>query len=252
MISQLLSVIAGFVLGLIFGSFFAALIMRWPEGKSVLSGRSACDRCGRSLGARELVPLASALVQRGQCRTCGAPIDPLHWQMELSCALVGAGAAWLAPVPQAWGWMVLGWLLLTLSVLDARHYWLPDALTLMLAGLGLTIGPLVTGVHFVDAAVGAAAGYGALLIVALAYKQLRGREGLGMGDAKLLGALGAWFGWQALPFILLLAALLGLGWALTAAIRSGVRLNGLTMIPLGTFLSIAAIPAGLLAKVLIY
>ncbi len=243
--------VAGAILGLIFGSFFAALITRWPEGKSVLRGRSACDGCGRALRASELVPLLSALALRGRCKTCGAGIDPLHWRMELGCAFIGAVSAFLCPFLESLGAMALGWILLTLAALDARHYWLPDALTLPLAALGLTVGPWVTGVSFTDALIGAAAGYGALLTVALGYRALRGREGLGLGDAKLLGALGGWFGWQALPLILLGASLLGLGWALAVALASRGRLVGQARLPLGTFLCIAAVPAAFAARQLL-
>jgi len=241
-IAQPFAVIAGVVLGLIFGSFFAALMMRWPDGKSVLRGRSACDQCGRVLGPVELVPLLSALMQRGRCMSCGAWIDPVHWRIELGCAVIGGVAAFVAPLPYALGWMALGWILLALAVLDARHYWLPDALTLPLAGLGLMVAPWVTGTRLTDGLIGAAIGYGVLLLIAIAYRKLRGREGLGLGDAKLLGALGAWFGWQALPFILLAASLLGLVTALAGAVRSGGRLNAQSMLPLGTFLCVAALP----------
>lgn len=243
--------LAGFLLGLIFGSFFAALILRWPEEKSVLKGRSQCDACGRALGAGDLVPLLSALVLRGRCRRCGARIDPLHWRVELACAIIGLAAALGAPFPFALGWMVLGWLLLVLAVLDARHYWLPDALTLTLAGLGLMIAPWVTGVLLIDSAIGAAAGYGALFAIAIGYRMLRGREGLGLGDAKLLGALGAWFGWQALPFILLAASLAGIAFALVSAIVARKRLEAHAMLPLGTFLCIAALPGWWISRMLL-
>lgn len=244
--------LAGFLLGLIFGSFFAALIMRWPEGKSVLKGRSHCDSCGRALGAMELIPLFSAIMLRGRCRGCNAHIDPLHWRIELACGVIGAAAAMIAPFPFALGWMVLGWLLLVLAVLDARHYWLPDVLTLSLAGLGLMIAPWITGTSLTDGAIGAAAGYGALLAIAIGYRLLRRREGLGLGDAKLLGALGAWLGWQALPFILLTASLLGLCVALTAALASRTRLDRNMMLPLGTFLCIGALPGWWISRVLLF
>lgn len=238
--------VSGFVLGLVAGSFLATLILRWPEGRSVLRGRSACDGCGRSLHARDLVPLLSALAQRGRCRACGAKIDPFHWQIELACGGIGALAAALAPFPLALGWMVAGWMLLTLAVLDARHYWLPDALTLALAFLGLTIGPWVTGVALTDSVIGAVAGYGALMAVAFAYRALRGREGLGLGDAKLLGALGAWAGWQALPMLLFLASALALVFAVGQALIQRKRLDAHTMLPLGTFLCMAAPPVMLM------
>ncbi|MGE4432073.1 MAG: A24 family peptidase [Sphingobium sp.] len=235
------------VLGLIFGSFLAALAMRWPEGRSILSGRSCCDGCGRTLRAIELVPVVSALASRGRCRGCGARIDPLHMGMELGCAIIAMAAVLAAPLPQALGWMLLGWGLLTLAVLDARHYWLPDALTLPLIFLGLTIGPWVTGVSLRDAVIGAAVGYGALLAIALTYRALRGRDGLGLGDAKLLGALGAWFGWQALPFILLASSVLALIWVALRAVTGG-QIDRTTRIAFGAFLCAAAIPAGIMAR----
>ena len=230
--------LVGGVAGAIIGSFLATLILRWPQGRGVARGRSACDGCGRVLGARDLVPLLSALVQRGRCRTCGAAIDPLHGRVEAGCALIGALAIGGMPGPGGIGWAVLGWMLLTLAVLDWRHFWLPDALTLPLAFLGLTLGMWATDVVLIDRIIGAAVGYGALLAIALAYRALRGRDGLGLGDAKLLGALGAWFGWQALPFILLIAAVTGL----LVMVVTGRARDRTARVPLGTFLALAALP----------
>jgi leader peptidase (prepilin peptidase)/N-methyltransferase len=240
----------GGVAGAIAGSFLGTLILRWPQGRGVSRGRSACDGCGRLLSAVDLVPLLSALVQRGQCRTCGAAIDPLHGRVEAGCAIIGALALGFAPDPGGIGWALLGWLLLTLAVLDKRHFWLPDALTLPLAFLGFTIGLWTTDVAMVDRVIGAVAGYGALLAVTVGYRLLRGRDGLGLGDTKLLGALGAWFGWQALPFILLLAASLGLI-AVLAAMALGRAVNGATRVPLGTFLALAAVPGWWAATLLL-
>lgn len=233
--------LAGALMGAIAGSFLATIVLRWPQGRSVARGRSACDGCGRVLGVGDLIPLASALVQRGRCRTCGARIDPLHGRMEAGCALIGALALAAMPDLGGVGWALLGWLLMTLAVLDWRHFWLPDALTLPLAFAGLTIGLWATDVTLQDRVIGAVVGYAALLIVARSYRALRGREGLGLGDAKLLGALGAWFGWQALPFILFLSALLGL--LIVAVVMIGGRpADAATRVPLGTFLAIGAVP----------
>lgn len=237
MIQPVMALVGG-VAGAIIGSFLATLILRWPQGRGVARGRSACDGCGRVLGVRDLVPLLSALVQRGRCRTCGTAIDPLHGQVEAGCALIGALAIGGMPGPGGIGWAVLGWMLLTLAMLDWRHFWLPDALTLPLAFLGLTLGMWATDVVLIDRIIGAAVGYGALLAIALAYRALRGRDGLGLGDAKLLGALGAWFGWQALPFILLIAAVTGL----LVMVVTGRARDRTARVPLGTFLALAALP----------
>lgn len=233
--------ILGGVAGAIAGSFLGTLALRWPEGREVARGRSACDGCGRVLGAIDLVPVISGLMLQGRCRTCGAKIDTLHGRMEAACAVIGALACGAAPGLTGAGWALLGWLLLTLAVLDWRHFWLPDALTLPLAFLGLTLGLWVTDVTLVDRLIGAAAGYAVLLLVAVSYRAARGREGLGLGDAKLMGALGGWFGWQALPFILLMAASLGLLVVLIGMI-GGRRMTAASRVPLGTFLAIAALP----------
>ena len=246
---QTFPALLGATAGAIAGSFLATIILRWPEGRGVLRGRSACDGCGRVLGVVDLVPMVSALVQRGRCRSCGAPIDPLHGRVEAGCAIIGALALGFSPDPGGVGWAMLGWHLLTLAVLDRRHFWLPDGLTLPLAFLGFTIGSWATDTTMVGRAVGALAGYLALMLIALGYRRFRGRDGLGLGDAKLLGALGAWFGWQALPFILLLAASVGL-LAVGAVMATGRRIDGATRLPLGTFLAIAAVPGWWLATVL--
>ncbi|WP_336960038.1 A24 family peptidase [Sphingobium aquiterrae] len=243
--------LAGVVLGAIAGSFLGTLALRWPAGRSIMKGRSACDACGRTVGTLELVPLLSAIALQWRCRGCGARIDPLHWRMELAMAAIGGIALALVPDIGGLGWALLGWLLLTLAVLDWRHFWLPDALTLPLAFLGFTIGLWASDVAMTDRMIGAIAGYAALLAISLGYRALRGREGLGLGDAKLLGAIGAWFGWQALPFVLLVASAVALLMVALGSMRGGARLSGSTRIPLGTFLCIAALPGWLLMRALI-
>ncbi|SEJ59901.1 leader peptidase (prepilin peptidase) / N-methyltransferase [Sphingobium sp. AP50] len=240
---QPIPALIGALAGAILGSFLATLILRWPQGRGVMRGRSACDGCGRTLTARDLIPMLSAMLSKGRCRTCGAAIDPLHGRVEAGCAIIGALAIGFRPDLGGIGWALLGWLLLTLAVLDWRHFWLPDALTLPLAFLGFTIGLWATDVALTDRVIGAAVGYGALLGLALGYRALRGREGLGLGDAKLLGALGAWFGWHALPFLLLIASVMGLGIMLAI----GRAKDRTARVPLGTFLALAAIPAWLVA-----
>ena len=237
------AMLAGGILGAIIGSFLATLILRWPEGRSVTKGRSACDSCGATLAARDLVPILSATILRGRCRRCGGRIDPFHSRVEVASAMIGALAIGVAPDLSGIAWALLGWLLLTLAMLDWRHYWLPDALTMSLAFLGLTIGIWANNVALADRVIGATLGYGALLLLSVGYRAVRKREGLGLGDAKLFGALGAWFGWQALPFILLIASVVGLA----AMIVSGRATSGAARVPLGTFLALAAIPGWMIA-----
>ncbi len=226
------------------GSFLGVLVLRLPAGRPVATGRSACDRCGVPLRARDLVPLASYLLLRGRCRRCGAPIGRFAPAIELAALLVAAVAAAAAvlrgdvPMPLAWTWSgcLLGWTLLALACIDRRCHRLPDPLTLPLLLLGLAVctwlGPGDLGAH----AAGAVAGYLGFRLVSLTYRRLRGRDGLGAGDAKLLAAGGAWLGIAALPMLVLLAALATLATALVAA-RG--RLRAEQAVPFGPGLAVA-------------
>ncbi|PZU11066.1 A24 family peptidase [Sphingomonas sp.] len=221
--------VAGALLGLVAGSFLSTLAIRWPAGRSVARGRSACDGCGAPIAAWRLVPLASFVAQRGRAGCCGGTIDWRHPAMEVLCAAIGAVALILAPGWPGAAGALFGWGLAVLALLDLDHFWLPDRLTLPLGALGLAIGPALA----IDRLIGAAAGYAALALLAAAYRRARGRIGLGRGDAKLLGAIGAWLGWAALPFVLLAACALGILWAILA--RKGAQ----DRLPLGTLLAVA-------------
>lgn len=232
------------VAGAIVGSFIAALALRWLDDRSVLAGRSVCDGCGATLRAWELVPILSFVGLRGRCARCRLPIDPAHWQIEMLAALIGASAGWVAGA-DGWTGALFGWSLLALGALDALALWLPDRLTLWLAGVGLAIGGLGYPPSLADRIVGGAIGFGGLWMIAAGYKWWRGREGMGGGDPKLMGAIGLWLGWRMLPGVLLVACMIGLGFV---AIRHllGRRMDARDMVPLGLLLALAAYPAWLL------
>ena len=232
------------LLGLIAGSFVAALVVRWPQGRSVVAGRSACDACGVTLRASDLVPLLSALLLRGRCRACGARIDPVHWHTEAAGAAIGAAAGLVAAGPVALAGAVFGWLLLALALLDLRHWWLPDRLSATLALAGVTSGATGLAPDWTERAIGGAAGFGCLWAIAWAYRRVRGREGMGGGDPKLLGAIGLWLGWRMLPGVLLLASVAGLGWVAWTVAR-GKAVAATDAVPFGVLLAVAAYPVWL-------
>ena len=209
-----------------------------------MRGRSACDACGATLHARDLVPVLSAVALRGRCRACGARIDPVHWQIEAAGAAIGAAAGLVVAGPEAVAGAVFGWLLLALAALDLRHWWLPDRLTAMLALTGLASGAAGVIPPLAERAIGGTAGFASLWLIAAAYRRLRGREGMGGGDPKLFGAIGLWLGWRMLPGVLLLASVIGLGWVLWQAAR-GRRPAATDAVPFGVLLALAAYPGWL-------
>ncbi len=236
--------IAGLIAGLVFGSFIAALTQRWGDGRSIVHGRSVCDSCAAPLRWFELVPVLSFALQRGRCRRCGAAIPARHFGIEIAAGLIGALALLVLPGAGGWAGAGFGWLLLALLVLDAEHFWLPDALTLPLFVAGLVAG-LWLDPPLMERAIGAVAGWASLAGIAFGYRRLAGRDGMGGGDPKLLAGIGAWLGWPLLPFVVLAAALLGLVLALADHWRGGA-VDRLTPLPLGALLAAAAFPAWLL------
>ena len=217
------------------GSVLGVLVRRLPAGLPVVLDRSRCEHCGHPLRPVELVPVLSFLWQRGRCRHCGAAIARQHLWMELAALAVPASAAWFEPDGVfLWADCLLGWMLLALAVIDWTHLRLPDALTLPLLLAGLAEAAWLEPGEAADRAWAAALGYGVLRLLGLAYRWLRGRDGLGGGDAKLFAASGAWVGLAGLGPTLGIAAAAGFA----AALVRGKGLRAHTMVPLGSCLAL--------------
>ncbi len=192
------------------GSFLGVLICRLPEGQSVIWGRSRCDSCGVALGLPEIVPIIGSFLAGGRCRSCGAPIPRLYLLVELAATGIALWSVLVVPGWLAWISCGLGWTLLALAIIDVRHLLLPDELTLPLIVAGLAVAWLLEPARLPAHLIGTLLGFAFIALVALAYRALRRREGIGWGDAKLLAAGGAWLSWEALASSVLLAALVGL------------------------------------------
>ncbi|MBL0526547.1 prepilin peptidase [Aeromonas dhakensis] len=180
------------------------------ERYNLMVPRSACPHCGHAITAMENIPLLSWLWLKGRCRECQAPISARYPLVELLTALLSlVVAATFAP---GWGLLaalLLTWVLVALTFIDLDKMLLPDQLTLPLLWGGLLFNLTGGFVPLADAVIGAMAGYLVLWSLYWAFKLLTGKEGMGYGDFKLLAALGAWLGWQALPIVLLLSSLVG-------------------------------------------
>jgi len=220
------------------GSFLGVVIDRLPDGETIVAGRSRCARCDAVLTVRDLVPLASWLTLRGRCRHCGAWIGRFYPAVELAALAIAVVSVTVTRGYDAWVAAALGWWLLALGWIDWRRFILPDALTLPLIVLGLAAAWGLAPDELWDRVAGAMCGYLLLWAVAWVYRRLRGRDGLGLGDAKLLAAAGAWVGAGGLPSVLAGAAIAALA-AAGGMMLAGRRLDRHTALPFGPFLAAA-------------
>lgn len=220
------------LLGLCIGSFLNVVIYRLPvmmkrewqsqleefQGKepspqptfNLMTPNSACPHCKHAIKAWQNIPVISYLFLKGQCAHCKTKISARYPAIELITAVLSGLVAWQSGFGYAaLGLLFLTWALIALTVIDIDEQLLPDSITLPLLWLGLICNSfnLFTDLH--SAVFGAVAGYLSLWSVFWLFKLLTGKEGMGYGDFKLLAALGAFFGWQALPVIILLSSVVG-------------------------------------------
>jgi leader peptidase (prepilin peptidase)/N-methyltransferase len=239
-----------FVVGLCVGSFINVVVHRlprmlerdWRAQCAELAGstlpaeppynlvvpRSACPSCGHAIGAHENIPLVSWLALRGKCSACGTPISARYPLVELTGGVLAALAIWkFGPTPTGLAACGLLWALIALTFIDFDTQLLPDDITLPLLWAGLLVQLAIPALgrtqptfvtSLTEAVIGAAAGYLSLWLVYWIFRLVRGKEGMGYGDFKLLGALGAWLGWQLLVPIILMSSVVGavIGLALIA------------------------------------
>jgi leader peptidase (prepilin peptidase)/N-methyltransferase len=210
-----------------------------PERFNLATPRSRCPGCLHEISALENIPVASYLVQGGKCRHCKKPVSPRYPVIEVVTGVLSLlvssqfGFSWLTL-----GLLILVWSLIALTMIDFDHQLLPDDITLPLMWLGLAINAAGFGLtSLADSVWGAIAGYGILWCVYWAFKLLTGKEGMGYGDFKLLAALGAWMGWQALPSIILLSSLVGAVVGISLILILGRDRN--IPIPFGPYLAAA-------------
>lgn len=249
------------LLGLIVGSFLNVLIHRLPlvmerhwqaEARDALDLPAApagerfdlflppshCPHCQHRIRAWENIPLLSYLLLRGRCSACKSPISPRYPLVELASAGLTLFAAWHFGVSaSAVAFMVLSWGLLALSLIDLEHQLLHDALVLPLLWLGLIVNAFGLFVPLDQALWGAVGGYLVLWSVYWLFRLVTGKEGMGYGDFKLLAMLGAWGGWQILPFALLFSSLVGAVVGLILLRAKGRQAS--TPIPFGPYLALA-------------
>lgn len=220
------------LIGLLIGSFLNVVIHRvpkmmerdWQAQSADLRGEtlppsprynlwtpaSSCPACGHKITALENIPVFSWLALRGKCSSCSAKISARYPIVEIATAVITAGVAWRFGFgAHALLAALMSWALISLALIDADTQFLPDDITLPLLWLGLLANVAEVFTPLSSAVIGAAAGYLVLWSVYWLFKLTTGKEGMGYGDFKLLGALGAWFGWSMLPALVLLSSVVG-------------------------------------------
>ncbi|MDR2129157.1 MAG: A24 family peptidase [Burkholderiaceae bacterium] len=261
-----MQIACGGLLGFVVGSFLNVVVyrlpkmmeMQWlaecaeltgqqsapePERFNLWVPHSRCPGCGHAIRWFENIPVLSYVFLRGKCSACGAHISIRYPLVELGTGLLFAYCVWR----WNWQWSALAWCgfsatLVALTLIDWDTTLLPDSLTLPLLWAGLIAAQLEwTGVGLPNALWGAVAGYMSLWLVYWAFKLATGKEGMGFGDFKLFAALGAWFGWQALVPIILIASVIGALVGLAMKARQSLREGG--VVPFGPFLSLGGITA---------
>jgi leader peptidase (prepilin peptidase)/N-methyltransferase len=253
------TVLAAAIFGLLVGSFLNVVIHRLPrmmeaqwaaeaaelEGRpasgeappfNLVVPRSRCPHCGHRITALENIPVLSWLWLRGRCSQCKTPISARYPLIEALTAGLAAAAIWRfgLTVPGV-GAVGLCFALVSLAFIDLDTHLLPDDITLPLLWAGLLVNLVGGFVPLRDAVIGAVAGYLLLWSIYWVFRLLTGKEGMGYGDFKLLAALGAWFGWQSIPAIILLSSVVGaaVGIALMLLRSHGRE----TPIPFGPYLA---------------
>jgi leader peptidase (prepilin peptidase)/N-methyltransferase len=251
------------VLGLLVGSFLNVVIHRLPKMMerqwtcecaellnqpapeqtplSLMHPASRCPSCGAAVRAHQNIPVLSYLWLRGKCHTCKAPIGLRYPLVELTTGVLFACAFQLhGPSMGVLAWFGFVSAIVALACIDWDTTLLPDSITLPLVWAGLLGSALgLTSVPVTDALWGATAGYLSLWSVYWGFKLLTGKEGMGYGDFKLFAALGAWFGWQALIPMILMASVLGAIVGVVLKMRQGLREGG--YVPFGPFLAFAGL-----------
>jgi len=248
--------LGAFLFGLLIGSFLNVCILRIPADKSIVLPASSCTKCGKPIAAYDNIPVLSWLFLGGKCRNCKTPISAMYPAVELLTGLLFLGCYWVfGPTLDALKWAVFAALLVVLTITDLRERILPDEVNFFGLGAGLLFSfftksldgtalwlsnrwfefpPPQAALSFADAVLGALAGSGLLWIVAEGYFRLRGREGMGLGDVKMMAAVGAFLGLKSTMLTVLVGSLLGsvIGIFLMAVTKKGRDYE----LPFGTFL----------------
>ena len=237
--------LSAFILGSIFGSFCNVCIYRLPINKSIVKERSFCPSCKSPINWYDNIPLLSFIFLKSKCRKCGNKINFQYFLVELITAI-----SFIA-IYFVFGLSITTLLLLILSVffiiiffIDLKHYIIPNELTFPLMAIGFlkSFDPNLNKAifpNYINSLIGGLIGYLIIWFIIFAYKKIRNKEGMGLGDAKLLAAIGFWFGWLSIPFTIFISSLIALILVVPSVLNKSRNMS--SQIPFGPYIIIGSI-----------
>jgi leader peptidase (prepilin peptidase)/N-methyltransferase len=231
------------IFGMLLGSFLNVCIYRLPLGKSIIHPPSSCPQCGGRIRFYDNIPVISYLLLLGRCRSCRKAISLRYPVVEITTGLLSAALfVRYAVSPQYFLLLSFCAALIVISFVDLDHQIIPDVISLPGIVLGFAVSLLPTHlypVRWLESLIGIILGGGSLYLVGTVYEWLRGKAGMGGGDIKLLAMIGAWMGWRALPFVILLASFTGTMIGGGSLLLAGRKFS--EKIPFGPFLVLGSL-----------
>ena len=236
---------AAFVLGCIWGSFSNVCIYRLPNDQSVVKGRSFCTSCKEQIKWYDNIPFLSFIFLKGKCRKCGNKISSQYFLVEFISAIS------FIIVYHLYGISITTLLLIILSIffiiiffIDLKHFIIPNELTfpLMLIGFVKSFEPNLNQTifpNYINSLIGGVFGYLIIWLIIFFYKKVRNKEGMGLGDAKLMAVVGFWFGWASIPFTIFISSFVALIFAIPSLLKKNKNMS--TQIPFGPYIIIGCI-----------
>ena len=232
------------ILGALWGSFANVCIIRMPQGKGVVVGRSFCVKCNKKIQWFDNIPIISYLLLKFKCRNCKTKISFQYFLVE-TFSLINFLVLYLI-----FGISLTTLFLIILSIvfliiffIDLKHYIIPNSLTysMMILGFIKSFVPNLDPIfpNFLNSLIGGLLGYGIIWSIIYFYRQFKKKEGMGLGDAKLFAVIGFWFGWISIPFVIFLSSIIALLSVLPDLLRSSKKLS--SQIPFGPFIILGTI-----------
>ena len=232
------------ILGALWGSFANVCILRLPLDKGVVTGRSFCPNCKKLIIWKDNIPIISFLLLKGKCRQCKKPISFQYTLVEILSSvsflliyyLYGISITTLILI-------ILALLFIIIFFIDLKHFIIPNTLTfpLMMLGFIKSFIPNLDEIfpNYIDSLIGGLFGYGIIWSIIFFYKQVRKKDGMGLGDAKLFAVIGFWFGWISIPFVIFLSSIIALLSVIPDLIKNSKKMT--TQIPFGPYIIIGTL-----------